>query len=96
MRRRRRMVALALLMFLAGTALAHLEAVSVGDTMTRSARKFLAALSERQRAKALLDYETPKRVDWHFIPKNRRGVRIKDMTPPQRKTADALLRSALS
>ncbi len=96
MRRCRRIVVLTLLMILAGTALAHLEAVSGGDAMTVSARKFLAALSQRQRAKALLDYETPKRVDWHFIPKNRKGVRIKDMTPPQRKAGDALLRSALS
>jgi hypothetical protein len=69
----------------------------IGGDMTRNAEEFAATLSEQQRAKTLLAYDDPKRLDWHFIPKNdRKGLQIKDMTPEQRKAAYGLLKSALS
>lgn len=69
----------------------------VGGDMTRHAEAFLDTLSEQQRERTVLQYDDPKRTDWHFIPKNdRKGLQIKDMTPEQRKAAHTLLRSALS
>jgi hypothetical protein len=69
----------------------------VGGGMTRTAEEFLKTLSEQQRERVVLAFDSPRRTDWHFIPKNdRKGLQIKDMTPEQRKAAHALLRSALS
>lgn len=69
----------------------------IGGDMTRNAEEFVSTLSEQQRTKTVLAYDDPKRLDWHFIPKNdRKGLQIKDMTPEQRKAAHGLLKSALS
>jgi hypothetical protein len=69
----------------------------VGGDMTKSAERFLAALSAEQNAKARMAYDDPKRLDWHFIPKpERKGLQIKEMSPDQRKLAHALLHSGLS
>jgi hypothetical protein len=69
----------------------------VGGDMTRNAEAFLGTLTEQQRGRTVLAYDDPKRLDWHFIPKDtRKGLQIKDMTPEQRKAAHDLLRSALS
>ncbi len=68
-----------------------------GVGMTVAAEKFLATLSDEQRATTLIAYDSPQRVGWHFIPKaERKGLQIKHMDEAQRKAAHALLRSALS
>lgn len=65
--------------------------------MAAAANEFLASLNEQQRSKAVLAYDSPKRVDWHFIPKpERKGLQIREMEPNQRTAARALLRAALS
>jgi hypothetical protein len=68
-----------------------------GESMTTSAQRYLALLTANQRETAVMDYQTPQRVGWHFIPKaERKGLQIKDMTEQQRKAALTLLRSSLS
>jgi len=70
-----------------------------GETMGAAATKFLAALDAEQRAKAALPFDDKLRVDWHFIPKPdgaREGVKVRDMSSPQRQAAHALLKGALS
>jgi hypothetical protein len=66
------------------------------DEMAAAANKFLAALSPEQKAKAVFDFKADDRLDWHYIPKDRKGLTIKEMSPPQRKLAHALLRSGMS
>jgi len=56
----------------------------------------VAALAPDQKAKAVFDFKEDERFDWHFVPKPRKGLPIKDMTPPQRLLAHALLSSGLS
>jgi hypothetical protein len=68
-----------------------------GESMAVAAQQFLETLSPEQRAKAALPFDHQGRTDWHFIPKNeRKGVQVRDMSPPQRKAALALLQAALS
>lgn len=68
-----------------------------GPEMTTAANRWLEQLTDAQREKAVLAYDAPQRVDWHFIPKDaRKGLQIKDMTPPQRKAALELLNASLS
>jgi hypothetical protein len=89
------LLALAVVVFTGGWLLVKYQ--GIGGDMTRNAEEFMSTLSEQQRARTVLAYDDPKRLDWHFIPKNdRKGLQIKDMTPEQRKAAHGLLKSALS
>lgn len=68
-----------------------------GPGMTAAANAFLDSLDDKQRVVAQLDYDTPKRVDWHFIPmETRKGLIIREMNKEQREAAHALLQSSLS
>jgi hypothetical protein len=77
---------------LAGRVLAHTPA----EEMTGAANSLLAALTTEQRAKATYEMKDEERFDWHFIPKPRKGLPIKEMTPAQRNLAHALLSTGLS
>lgn len=66
-----------------------------GD-MADAARAFLNALSEDQRKTATFEFQSPERVNWHFIPRDRKGLAWKDMSAAQRHLATALLASGLS
>ena len=72
-----------------------LRATPVAE-MTEAAQAFLAALGPEQRAKAVFPWEADERENWHFIPKDRLGLTLKDMTPAQRHLAYGLLNSGLS
>ncbi len=72
-----------------------------GERMTKCAKAFLETLDEKQyeklKAAALLPYDSPKRVGWHFIPKkSRKGLVLREMNTAQRTAALLLVRSALS
>lgn len=68
----------------------------VAEHMALTANNFLAALSEEQRAKATFDFKDEERVNWHFVPRSRKGLSIKEMRGDQRALAHALLNSGLS
>lgn len=68
----------------------------VADEMADAARNFLNALSKEQRAQATFDLKSEERLNWHFIPKERKGLPIKTMTGDQRALANVLLSSGLS
>src|SRR5262249_17996235 len=57
---------------------------------------FLAALTPEQQAKATFDFKDNERSNWHFIPKARKGLPFKELTPAQRPLAFALLSTGLS
>ena len=77
--------------------LGYVAPQSAGIDMTRSVQKFAELLSDQQRVATLLDFETPQRAQWHFVPKDqRKGLQIKDMNESQRELAHQLLRDALS
>jgi len=69
---------------------------SPAQDMTDAAANFLAALTAEEKTKASFEFKDEERFDWHFIPKSRKGLPIKDMTSPQRLLAHALLNSGLS
>jgi hypothetical protein len=81
----------------AGLGWIRLAESDPGADMTTAAKAFVETLTDAQRAKTLLAWDTPQRLAWHFIPlAERKGLQVKEMTAPQRKAALALLRSALS
>ncbi|NND95902.1 MAG: DUF3500 domain-containing protein, partial [Pirellulaceae bacterium] len=68
-----------------------------GVQMKTFADSFLSSLDDEQKTKAVMPYDSDKRVDWHFIPKKtRKGLALRDMNSAQRTSALRLLRAALS
>ena len=64
--------------------------------MARAATDWLGTLDSAQAAKARFAFDSPERFNWHFIPRTRLGLPLKEMTPPQRDAAMALLKTGLS
>lgn len=66
------------------------------EEMAAAAKSLLAALNDDQRAKAAFAFDADERENWHFIPKERKGLTLKEMIPAQRHLAYALLNTGLS
>jgi hypothetical protein len=67
-----------------------------GSRMAVAAERFVASLSQDQAAKATYPFEAPERLDWHFIPRPRKGLPIKELRPEQRSLAFGLIAAGLS
>ena len=76
--------------------LAHAHRIDSTKAMTETAKRLLASLTSEQSGKATFKFEDDERMNWHFIPKERKGLPLKDMTPPQKHLATALLSAGLS
>ncbi|OYW73149.1 MAG: hypothetical protein B7Z37_22610 [Verrucomicrobia bacterium 12-59-8] len=85
-------ICLAFSSFTPRTAGAH----EAGTQMAAIAKVFLAALTPEQKAKACSEFAADERENWHFIPRERKGLPLKEMTPQQRLLAHALLNTGLS
>lgn len=59
-------------------------------------RAFLDSLSEDQRAKAVLPFNSDERMNWHYFPKVRGGIPYADLSEAQRAAAHDVLKAALS
>jgi hypothetical protein len=66
------------------------------SVMTESARALLSSLTPDQRTKATFKLTDDERLNWHFIPKERKGLPLAEMTPPQKHLASSLLSAGLS
>jgi hypothetical protein len=77
-------------------ALAPARAHTAAEEMADAANHFLAALTPEQKTKATFELKDEERQNWHFIPKERKGLTFKEMTPAQRHLGQALLSSGLS
>ena len=66
------------------------------SAMAASAAKFLAALDAGERQQAQFAFDAGERLNWHYIPRARKGLPIKAMTGPQRTLARDLLKTGLS
>jgi len=66
------------------------------SAMTETANRWLAALSPEQKAKAMFAFEDEERMRWFYVPIERKGLTLGEMTPYQRHLASALLASGLS
>ena len=69
---------------------------SSASVMTESATRLLASLSPEQRAKATFSFDDAERVNWFFVPIERKGLPLREMNPYQRHLASALLNAGLS
>mgnify|MGYP001181018145 CR=1 FL=1 len=88
-----------LLMGLAAAATAQDKmhpSAPVAAKMRDAVERLVAALPEKNRAQALRPFEDRDRLDWHYIPRSRNGLALKDLDPAGREAVHGLLRSALS
>jgi hypothetical protein len=66
-----------------------------GAQMAAAASGFLQALTPEQRKKATFTLEDGHRTEWFYVPLARKGLPLKEMTPPQHDKALGLLRAGL-
>lgn len=88
---------------LLGGALAVLVAMgltsdgeTVHETMVDAARRLIDLTDDTQMAQLQLAIDDANRLDWHYVPRTRQGLAIRDMSQAQRQALHRLLRSALS
>ncbi len=67
-----------------------------GQKMISAAERFLDTLNEEQKDRATFDYDSDERLNWHFIPRERKGLPLKDLEGEPRKAAEQLLQAGLS
>jgi hypothetical protein len=68
----------------------------VSGEMVAAAAGFWKSLTPEQQAKAHFEFKDEERLNWHFIPRDRKGLPLKEMTADQKKLGVALLATALS
>jgi uncharacterized protein DUF3500 len=72
------------------------DLAKVSEEMASAALSFWKGLSPDQQAKAKFELDNAERKNWHFIPRERKGLPLKDLNPDQRKLAHDLLATGLS
>lgn len=82
-------------LFAAFAAAVRLAAGPV-EEMTAAAKTFLDALADDQKSVATFEFKADERENWHFVPKERKGITIGSLKPAQRHLAFALLGSGMS
>ncbi|MBI5362094.1 MAG: DUF3500 domain-containing protein [Planctomycetes bacterium] len=91
-------VFLALVVLFVGACLAreHVEQRRDVNRMTEAARALVASLDASQRERGVLPFDGAERRNWHYIPRDRQGLKLAELTPAQTERVHALLASALS
>jgi hypothetical protein len=72
-----------------------LPAHESGLQMAQVANLLISTLEPAQKAKALFGFTDKERENWHFIPRERKGLAFAEMTPQQVLLAHALLNTGL-
>jgi len=79
-----------------GLLTAAYERIQSTSVMTDAARAYLASLTPEERARGTFPYSADERMNWHFVPIERKGVALREMTTAQKHLADALFSAGLS
>src|SRR5439155_9850478 len=94
------LLALALVLLLAGVAYVSQRPDPPATRMAAAAQKLLDSLTPEQKKKIQFDFDSPERTNWHFIPlekeKRRKGLQLEDMNEQQKKLALALVAAGTS
>ncbi len=67
-----------------------------GNLMATAADRFLASLDDDARTRASFPFDSPERLNWHFIPRERKGLPFKAMNQASRELAFGLIQTGLS
>lgn len=69
---------------------------SAPGEIEKAARAFITVLDTAQRRQACFSWNEEERFNWHFVPRARKGLPLKEMTEAQRSKAYVLLKTCLS
>jgi len=83
-----------LLLLAAMTSLARAQ--QPPPDMLVAASRLLSALAPESRGRLVLPFGSEERFNWHYVPRRRQGVSLKEMSPAQKQAAHELLRAGLS
>lgn len=81
------------LIFLAVEGMAQMR---LAGTMTDAAERLLASLPPEQKARVNHQFETLERFNWHYIPRMRKGLSLRELSASQKKLALDLVKTGLS
>ena len=70
--------------------------IDLTQKMVDSTNAFLSSLSAQQRNNGTYTFEDEERFNWHFIPRDRKGVPFRSMNASQREAAESLLQAMFS
>jgi len=68
----------------------------VSESTRTAATALLAALTDEQKKQAVHDIKAPLKKDWHYVPRDRQGLMLGDMTAEQKTHVHKLMQTALS
>ena len=74
----------------------NVQTPKTGLAMTAAAKTFLVAITPEQLKEASFKFDDPERLNWHFIPRPRKGLPLKSLEGASLKAAQGLIRSGLS
>ena len=74
----------------------NVQTPKTGLAMSTAANGFLAALSPAQKSQAAFKFDDSERLNWHFIPRERKGLPLKALEGAASKAALAFIHSGLS
>lgn len=66
------------------------------DQMADAAQNFLRELTPEQRKQATFPFDSEERLNWHYIPRERKGVPLRDLDGKAREAFHKLVKSGLS
>ncbi|MGE5192146.1 MAG: DUF3500 domain-containing protein [Deltaproteobacteria bacterium] len=69
---------------------------ATGKAMFQAVQRFRGTLSKEQLAKASFGFDDAERLNWHFIPRERKGLPLRELEGESLKAAQALIASGLS
>jgi len=75
---------------------ASAQTADAAQRIAEAANRFLASLDTAQRLRALIAFEADNRLDWHYIPRNRSGLSLGEMTPAQAAAVRVLFATVLN
>lgn len=69
---------------------------TVSSSMTKAAVAFLQSLNPEQKAKAQFAFIDSERYNWNYVPIERKGIPLRELSPKQKDAGLNLLHTALS
>jgi hypothetical protein len=72
-----------------------IQGIVFGQDAVSLANRFISLLNETQKTETVFAFDTEERYNFHFVPKERRGITFNEMNSEQQKTAYDLLKSCL-
>ena len=67
-----------------------------GSQMAVAADRFVKSLDAELAKKVRYEFDSEERLNWHFIPRERKGVALKELYPEQRALAFGLIQSGVA